>query len=124
MIHYALNEFNEIDTNISSDRGYAVTYNIYFKGNPEEIVQEVVGEDIVKEISEVVTYMPCLYNSFQIPSEKPVKIALCTLHSYDLDTILKDISIINDTLKVKTNNKEYPIFSELTSSEIISAISK
>lgn len=124
MIHYALNEFNEIDTNISSDRGYAVTYNIYFKGNYEEVVQEVIGENIVKEISEVVTYMPCLYSGFQVPSEMPVKIALCTLHSQELDTILEDISIINDTLKVKTNNKEYPIFAELTSSEIISAISK
>ena len=124
MIKYALNENFEPNTNIPEDRGFAVTYNIYFKSNEGDVVNNVIGEELVKGMKEIVTYVPYLYNGYVIKSNKPTKIAMCTLCAKNLDTILKEIEIINNTLKVETNVETCSIFCELTSSEIISAILK
>ncbi|MBE6336705.1 MAG: ATP-grasp domain-containing protein [Lentimicrobiaceae bacterium] len=124
MIKYALNEDYEPNTNIPRDRGFAVTYNIYFNSNEGVVVNHVIGEDKVRDINEVITYVPNLYNGYVIKGNKPNSIAMCTLYAKDLDTILRDIDIINKTLKVETNSGICPIFCELTSCEILDAISK
>lgn len=124
MIKYALGEDYEPDTNIPTDRGFAVTYNVYFKSNEGDIVKQVIGEDKVNEMKEIVTYVPYLYNGFVVRSNKPAKIAMCTLYSRDLNTILENIGMINKMLKVETNAEICPIFCELTSCEILDAISK
>ena len=124
MIKYALGEDFEPNEDIPLYRGYAVTYNVYFKANEGDIVDEVTGEDVVKNMNEIVTYMPYLYNGYVINSMKPAKIAMCTLYAKDLDVILEKINIINNTLTVKTNKGICPVFAKLTSSEIINALSK
>ena len=124
MIKYALGEDYEPDTNISSDRGFAVTYNVYFKSNEGDVVKNVIGENEVKNMPEIVTYVPYLYNAYVVKSDKPAKIAMCTLYAKNLNTIINDIEFINRTLKVETNVETCSIFCELTPCEILEAISK
>lgn len=124
MIKYALGEPIDANLNIPNDRGFALTYNIYFKSDENDIVNQVIGEDDVKTINEVVTYIPNLYHGYKISNNKPNKIAMCTLYAKNLDTIIKDVEFINRTLKVKTKMGISPIFCELTTTEIINAITK
>lgn len=124
MLRYALGEQIDINHNIPQERGFAITYNIYFKGNEGDIVTNIIGENSVKGIKELVTYIPNLYKGYTIVGNKPNKIALCTLYSNNLETIINDVNIINKTLMVETNTGNYPIFCELTTSEISEAISK
>lgn len=122
MIKYALNEPMDINTFMTSDRGYSVTYNIYAKISSGEVVDSILGEDFIKESNNcVIGYLPCLYNSFKVEIDKPVRIAMCTLYSHNIGSILDCLAVINDNLKVKTNAKTYSVFSELSRSEAINA---
>ena len=124
MIKYAVGEEYDVDTNIPNDRGYAVTYNIYFKSNEGDVVNRVIGEELVKNIDGMVTYLPNLYPGYVVVGSKPNKIAMCTLYAKDLTTIIDHIETINKTLKVETNVETCSIFCELTAQEIIDSISK
>lgn len=122
LVKYSLNEPFDINVKIPEDRGYSVTYNIYSKLLSGEIVDTVLGEDIVRQSKCVISYLPCLYNGFKTENDRPVRIAMCTLHSYDIESILDNLSFINKTLKVKTDNNTYPVFSELSNGELINAL--
>lgn len=122
MIKYALGIPFKVETALPSRRGYAVTYNVYFKPQVDSKVCCVNGEDIVRNLPETVTYIPYLYSGLPVDSVRPRKIAMCTLYSHNLDTILKDISLINSSLTVKTDNELCLVFSELTHEDVLSSL--
>jgi biotin carboxylase len=122
MIRYALGEEFEPDMELKEDRGFAVTYNVYFKAEEGDIVEEVMGEEVVKGMSEIVTYLPCLYKGCTVKNSKAAKIAMLTFHADDLDTVLSRIETVNDVLAVKTDKGICRVFAELTASEVMSAI--
>lgn len=122
MIKHALGEEYIPNMNLDQDRGYAVTYNVYFKANEGDVVEEVIGEDKIKEMNEVVTYQPFLYKGYSVKNDKPAKITMLTLYAKDLDVILSRIETINSILSVRTDKGECKIFAGLTSSEVLSAI--
>lgn len=121
MIKHALGEEYRPDMEIKADRGVAVTYSAYFRPNEGDVVEEVLGEEEVKAMSEIVTYMPCLYKNYVVNRNKPVRISMMTLYAEELDVILKQIERINQVLAVKTDKGVCNIFAELTSSEVQSA---
>lgn len=122
MIKYALGEPLKFNTDIPSDRGYAVTYSAYFLPEDGAVVNEIVGEDMVRNINEIVTFIPYLYKGYEIEGNKPRKIAMCTFCSKDLNVIIEDVRLMNKSLVVKTTKGDCHVFSELTETEIISAI--
>lgn len=125
MIKYALGISISSQSEISSeDRGFALTYNVYFKPQDGSVVNSVIGEDVVKGIKEIVTYVPYLYSGYSIEGGgKPRKIAMCTLYSKDVETIVSDVELINTSLCVKTSKGDCPVFSALTETDIISVTS-
>ena len=76
--------------------------NVYFKANEGDVVEEVIGEDKIKEMNEVVTYQPFLYKGYSVKNDKPAKITMLTLYAKDLDVILSRIETINSILSVKS----------------------
>lgn len=121
MIKHALGEEFQPNLDIKDDRGVAVTYSAYFRADEGDIVEEVIGEEEVKGMSDVVTYLQCLYKGYVVNRNKPVRIAMMTLYAENLDVILKQIERINKVLAVKTDKGVCNIFAELTSSEVLSA---
>lgn len=124
MIKYALGEEYNVNIEIPQNRGYAVTYNIYFKSNEGDIVNRVIGEELVKSLNEVVTYVPNLYQGYTVLGNKPNRIAMCTLYAKDLTTLINDVRTINEVLKVETNTGTCSVFCELTTQEITDSMSK
>lgn len=122
MISYALGIPFSVNHDLSDNRGYAVTYNVYCKGPIGSVVRSVQGEDVIKSMTEIVTYIPNLYPDYEIKSDKPVRIAMCTAHSNNLEVIFERVRMINKALKVETTEGIFPVFCELTSEEIITAI--
>lgn len=123
MIKYSLSVPFNVRGDIPTDRGYAVTYNVFFRSPLGSVVSKVIGEEVVKSMNEVVTYIPNLYFGYEVKVDKPQRITMCTLCSDSLETILDRISTINKTLMVETSKGVYPVFCELTSEEILTAIS-
>lgn len=124
MISFALGIPLKVNHNLPANRGYAVTYNVYCKCPAGSIIKSVHGEDLIKSMPEIVTYMPNLYSGYEISSDKPVRITLCTIFSDSVEVILERINMINDNLKVETSYGVYPVFCELTSDEIRSSFIK
>lgn len=122
MIKYALNEPLKFNAKIPTDRGYAVTYSAYFKPQDGSVVNEVEGEDVVKNIKELVTYVPYIYNGYVIEGEKPRKIAMCTFYSKDLNTLLKNVKLVNNSFCVNTTKGKYQVFEPLTDMDILTAL--
>lgn len=122
MIKYALGVKFKVKSEMPANRGYALTYCPYFKPEEESVVVQIIGEQEVRGMKEIITLMPIVYEGYVIDSDKPRKIMMITLYAKELDTILKDVSVINSMLKVKTNKGVFPVFSELTSSDILVAL--
>lgn len=122
MIKYAFGVPFKVNTELPVDRGYALTYSPYFKSESGSVVEQIIGYEEVKNIKEIITFMPIIYEDYAIDSDKPRKIMMISLYAKELDTILKDVSNINNVLKVKTNKGVYPVFAELTSTDILTAL--
>lgn len=122
MIKYALGIPFKVTPEMPADRGYALTYSPYFKPDNECVVEQIIGAQEVQNLKEIITFMPIVYDSYIIDSDKPRKIMMVTLYAKELDTIIKDIAYINKTLKVKTNKSVLPVFAELTSTDILIAL--
>lgn len=122
MIQYAFGVPFKVNSELPTNRGYALTYSPYFKPKSDSVVEQIIGEDEVQKLKETITYMPNIYDDFVIESDKPMKITMVTLYSKDLDIIIKDVAYINETLKVKTNKGVCSVFGELTKADIIIAL--
>ena len=95
---------------------------MYFRPPVGSVVKNVYGEDTVRSINGVVTYIPNLYSGYEIKMDKPQRITMLTLCSNSLDKMIESIKLINQTLKVETSEGIFPVFCELTSEEILTAI--
>lgn len=122
MIKYAFGMPFKVNAEMPADRGYALTYSPYFKPEDGSVVEQIIGYEEVQNLKEIITFMPIVYNSFAIEGNKPRKIMMITLYAKDLDTIINDIDCINNTLKVKTNMGVYPVYAELTTADILTAL--
>lgn len=122
MIKYALGVPFKVNHELPEDRGYAVTYNVYFRPPVGSVVKNVFGEEAVRSINGLVTYIPNLYSGYEVKLNKPQRITMLTLCSNSLEKMLDSIKMINQTLKVETTNGTFPVFCELTSEEILTAI--
>ena len=124
MIRYALALPVCVNNNLPVNRGFAVTYNIYFKSSLGCSVLAVQGEDEIRNLGEVVTYIPSLYQGFTIKTDKPQKVAMCTLYAKDLPTLIEKVAIVNNLIKVETSNGTNEVLCPLSSNEILSALKK
>lgn len=122
MIKYAFGIPFKVNSELPADRGYALTYSPYFKPQSDCVVEKVIGAKEVHEMKEIITFMPIVYDGYDIDSDKPRKIMMITLYAKDLDTIINDIAYINKTLKVKTNKGIYPVYGELTEKDILTTL--
>ena len=122
MIQYAFGVPFKVNTEMPSNRGYALTYSPYFKPVDGSVVEQIIGYEEVKNMKEIITFMPIVYDGYAIEGEKPRKIMMITLYAKDLDTIINDIAYINNTLKVKTNKGVCPVYAELTTADILTAL--
>ena len=122
MIKYAFGVPFKVNADLPADRGYALTYSPYFKPEDGSVVEEIIGYEEVQSMKEIITFMPIVYDGFAIEGDKPRKIMMITLYAKDLDTIINDIAFINNALKVKTNKGIYPVYAELTTSDILTAV--
>jgi biotin carboxylase len=122
MIKYAFGVPFKVNTELPTDRGYALTYSPYFKPESDSMVEQIMGEDEVQKLKETITYMPNVYDGYVIESDKPMKITMVTLYSKDLNTIINDVAYINEIFKVKTNKGVCSVYAELTSTDILNAL--
>lgn len=122
MIKYAFGVPFKVNTEMPADRGYALTYSPYFKPESDSVVEQIIGYEDVQNMKEIITFMPIVYDGYVIEDNKPMKIMMITLYAKDLDTIINDIAYINNTLKVKTNKGICPVYAELTTADILTAL--
>lgn len=122
MIKYAFGISFKVNSELPADRGYALTYSPYFKPEDSSAVEQIIGYGEVQNMKEIITFMPIIYDGFTIEGNKPRKIMMITLYAKDLDTIINDIVFINKTLKVKTDKGICPVYAELTTADIITAL--
>ena len=122
MIKYAFGMPFKVDAELPADRGYALTYSPYFKPEDGSVVEQIIGYEEMQNLQEIITFMPIIYEGFTIEGNKPRKIMMITLYARDLDTIINDIAFVNNTLKVKTDKGIYPVYAELTASDILTAL--
>lgn len=122
MIKYAFGVPFKVNNEMPSGRGYALTYSPYFKPVGGSVVEQIIGCEEVKNMKDIITFMPIVYDGYAIEGEKPRKIMMITLYAKDLDTIIEDIEYINNTLKVKTDKGFYPVYAELTTTDILTAL--
>lgn len=122
MIKYALGQPLVFNSNLPAERGFAVTYSVYYKPQKNSKVEHIIGKEKVQSIEELVTYLPILYEGYVAEDDKPRKIAMCTLYSKNLNVILDNIAIINSTLKVQTSTGISEVFCGLKDNEIIKAM--
>ncbi len=122
MIKYAFGVPFKVNVELPKDRGFALTYSPYFKPMGESVVEQIVGYEDVRNMKEIITFMPIIYDDYVIENDKPMKIMMITLYAKVLDTIINDIAYINKTLKVKTNKGICPVYGELTEKDILTAL--
>ena len=122
MIKYAFGVPFKVDVKLPAERGYALTYSPYFKPEDGSVVEQIIGYGEVQNMKEIITFMPIIYEGFAIEGNKPSKIMMITLYAKDLDTIINDIVFINNTLKVKTDKGVCPVYAELTTADILTAL--
>lgn len=122
MIKYAFGRPFKVNTKLPADRGYALTYSPYFKPEEGSVVEQIVGFEEVQNMKEIITFMPIIYEDYAIESNMPMKIMMITFYAKDLDTIIRDVDYLNNTLKVKTNKGIFPVYAELTTADILTAL--
>lgn len=122
MIKYALGVPFVVNSQMPVDRGFAVTYSPYFKPNGGSVVEQIIGLEDVRNMKEIITFMPIVYEGYAIDGDKPRKIMMITVYSKDLDTIISDIAHVNKILKVRTDKGISPVYAELTDADIITAL--
>lgn len=122
MIKYAFGVPFRVNVELPNNRGFALTYSPYFKPMGESVVEQIIGYEDVSNMKEIITFMPIIYEDYVIENDKPTKIMMVTLYAKDLDTIINDIAYINNTLKVKTDKGICPVYAELTTTDILTAL--
>lgn len=122
MIKYAFGVPFEVTPAMPTDRGYALTYSPYFKPEKDSVVEQIIGEEKVLRMKNLITYMPNIYVDYVVESDNPMKITMITVYSKDLNAIINDIAYINDNLKVRTSKGICPVFAELTTADILTAL--
>ena len=122
MIKYAFGVPFKVNVELPKNRGFALTYSPYFKPMGESLVEQIIGYEDVRNMKEIITFMPIIYEDYVIENDKPTKIMMVTLYAKDLNTIINDIAYINNTLKVKTDKGICSVYSELTTADILAAL--
>lgn len=118
LINYASGETVATNKEIIKDRGVAVTYNIYLEAKVGETLEVLEGEDDVRKMPGLATFVKYMYNGQVWNNEKPRKILMCTICASNVSELSTKVDYINSHLRVKTPNGVYPILGELTKEEI------